>query len=176
VLPANVYAVAINPQSPAMIYAGGDGGLARSTDGGEHWTMLPPGPGRVRVLALDPQDPNTVYAGGDGGLFAISLEEVVRDLEFDRTNVVVGSSYSVNVSGSNLTAETFFDVRFTSPGSIESAVALNWQKGPAANHALPAGIAAGDWRINGVRAHELETDHTGNFFPVSATITVVQLP
>jgi hypothetical protein len=97
---------------------------------------------------------------------------VVRDLEFDQTKVVAGSSYSVNVSGSNLTAETFFDVRFISPGSNESAVVLNWQKGPAASHALPSGIAPGIWTINGVRAHEIETDHTGILFPVSATITV----
>jgi hypothetical protein len=97
---------------------------------------------------------------------------VVRDLEFDRTNVVAGSSYSVNVSGANLTAETFFDVRFSTPGSNESAVVLNWQKGLAASHAVPAGTALGNWTINGVRAHETEMDHTGNFFPVSATIMV----
>jgi hypothetical protein len=97
----------------------------------------------------------------------------VTDLRFDRSSVIEGSSYSVNVSGSNLTAETFFDVRFISPGSNESAaVVLNWQKGPAASHAVPAGIASGIWTINGVRAHQIETDHTGNFFPVSATITV----
>jgi hypothetical protein len=71
VFPANVYAVTINPQNPATIYFGTDDGLARSTDGGESWTMIPGGPGRVTVLALDPQDPNTVYAGGQGGLFAI---------------------------------------------------------------------------------------------------------
>src|SRR5262249_28728428 len=32
--------------------------------------------------------------------------------------------------------------------------------------------AAGNWTINGVRAHEIETDHTGIFFPVSAGIAV----
>jgi photosystem II stability/assembly factor-like uncharacterized protein len=85
VFPANVYAVAINPRSPTMIYAGVDSGLARSTDGGGHWTMLPSGPGRVRVLALDPQDPNTVYAGGDGGLFAISLAPVLLSVSGDDT-------------------------------------------------------------------------------------------
>ena len=75
VFPANVYAVAINPQNPATIYLGVDTGLARSTDGGENWTMIPGGPGRVTVLALDPQDPDTLYAGGQGGLFAIRLEQ-----------------------------------------------------------------------------------------------------
>jgi galactose oxidase-like protein len=98
--------------------------------------------------------------------------QVVADLRFDRTSVVTGSSYSVNVSGSNLTPQTFFDVRFTAPGSNASDVILNWQRGVAASHEVPVGIAAGTWTINGVRAHVVETDHTGIFFPVSATIRV----
>jgi hypothetical protein len=69
----------------------------------------------------------------------------------------------------------FFDVRFSSPESNESAVALNWQQGFVANHDVPAGLASGSWTITGVRAHEIETDHTGIFFPVSATITVSPL-
>jgi hypothetical protein len=97
---------------------------------------------------------------------------VVTDLRFDRPSVVVGSSFSANVSGSNLTSQTFFDVRFTAPGSNASDVALNWQRGLEASHGVSAGTAAGGWTINGVRAHEIETDHTGSFFPVSATITV----
>src|SRR4029450_41884 len=64
---------------------------------------------------------------------------VVTDLQFDRMNVAAGSSYSVNVSGSNLTPQTFFDVRFTAPGSNVSDVALNWQRGLAASHPVPVG-------------------------------------
>jgi hypothetical protein len=75
VFPTNVYALAIDPLNPATIYFGTDDGLARSTDGGDTWAMIPGGPGRVTVLALDPQDPDTVYAGGQGGLFAIRLTE-----------------------------------------------------------------------------------------------------
>jgi len=97
--------------------------------------------------------------------------QVVTDLQFDRRNVVAGSSYSVNVS-SNLTSQTFFDVRFTSPRSNDSAVVLNWQRGLAASHDVSAGIPAGNWTVNGVRAHEIETDHTGSFVPVAASITV----
>jgi hypothetical protein len=82
-----------------------------------------------------------------------------------------GASYSVKISGSGLTAETFFDVRFRSPGGL-SAFALNWQRGIMESHDVPAGIAAGTWTITGVRAHQIETDHTGNFFPISATIKV----
>ena len=97
---------------------------------------------------------------------------VVGAVRFDRIVVPAGSSYSVDLSGSNLTPEMFFDVRFTSPEGNESVVALNWQQGLAENHQVPAGFAPGSWTITGVRAHEIETDHTGNFFPLSATITV----
>lgn len=85
VLSANVYAVAINPQNPTTIYAGTDNGLAQSTDAGENWTMLPPGPGRVRALVLDPQDPTTVYAGGPGGLFVMSNAPVLLSVSVDGT-------------------------------------------------------------------------------------------
>jgi len=97
---------------------------------------------------------------------------VVKTVRFDRVVVPAGSSYSVDLSGSNLTPEMFFDVRFIGPGSNESAVVLNWQRGLSVKHDVPAGTALGAWIINGVRAHEIETDHTGIFFPVSATITV----
>ena len=96
---------------------------------------------------------------------------VVNDLRFDLTVVTAGASYSVNISGSGLIAETFFDVRFTTPGNNASVV-LNWQRGPAASHAVPVGTASGNWTINGVRAHQIEEDHTSSFVPVSATITV----
>jgi len=84
----------------------------------------------------------------------------------------LGGSYSVNLSGSNLSAQTFFDVRFTAPGSDSSDVVLNWQRGVVLSHDVPTDLASGMWAINGVRAHEIETDHTGNFDPVSATIIV----
>jgi WD40 repeat protein len=100
------------------------------------------------------------------------LPLVVTDLRFDVTTVAAGTSYSAKVSGSNLTDRTFFDVRFTAPGSNSYIVALNWQRGLTATHSVPAGMASGIWTITGVRAHEIETDHTGNFVPVSATITV----
>jgi hypothetical protein len=97
---------------------------------------------------------------------------VVKSFQFDRAIVAPGSSYSVEISGSNLTPQMVFDVRVNRPGSNDSFVVVNWQRGLAANHDVPAGIASGSWMITGVRAHEIETDHTGSFFPVSATIGV----
>src|SRR5262249_36225884 len=101
---------------------------------------------------------------------------VVTGLRFGRSSVFTGSSYLAILEGSNLTDETFFDVRFTAPGSNDSIVALNWQRGggwSGGNHSVPADITSGIWTINGVRAHNIETDHSGNFVPVSARITVV---
>ena len=97
---------------------------------------------------------------------------VVTELRFDRTTVAVGESVTADFAGSNMTPETFFDVRFTAPGSTFSDVGFNWQQGPTSSHLVPAGIASGVWTINGVRAHRFEDDHTGNFLPVSATIMV----
>lgn len=120
--------------------------------------------------------------GGCGGPALASAElyvpsvlvpvPIVTGLRFDRVSVATGSSYSVNFSGPHLTRETFFDVRFTAPGNHSSNVILNWQKGVVASHAVPAGSGSGIWTIDGVRAHQIETDHTGSFIPVSATITV----
>jgi hypothetical protein len=95
---------------------------------------------------------------------------VVNAVRFDRMVVPAGSYYSVDLSGSNLTPEMYFDVRFTGPESND------WQKGLVIIHAVPAGLALGSWTITGMRAHEIETDHTGIFFPVSATITVSLAP
>jgi hypothetical protein len=134
----------------------------------------------VDGLAMDPRNPAVLYACGPNGVYkTVTGGEmqspsalIVTGLQFDRVNVVAGSSYSVNLSGSNLSSQTFFDVRFTSPGSNASGFVLNWQKGVAAKHDVPVGTASGVWAINGVRAHQIETDHTGSFVPVSATITV----
>jgi len=98
--------------------------------------------------------------------------QIVSDLRFDRTSVVTGSSFSVNVSGSNLTPQTFFDVRFTAPESNVSDVVLNWQTGLTEEHDVAVGTPLGTWTITGILPHEIETDHTGMFLPVMAAIIV----
>ena len=44
--------------------------------------------------------------------------------------------------------------------------------GLAASHAVSVGTPAGNWTVTGVRAQQVEADHTGDFIPVNATITV----
>ena len=66
-----VLALAIDPVTPTTIYAGGSGGVSKSTDAGANWTASNTGlTGTfVRALAIDPVKPTTLYAGGFGGVF-----------------------------------------------------------------------------------------------------------
>ena len=63
-LPGPVHALAIDPITPAVVYAGTyDGRVLKSVDGGASWTSILTGDGRVTALAVDPITPSTVYAG-----------------------------------------------------------------------------------------------------------------
>ena len=84
-LPGGVTALALNPRTPDILYAGAfnvifdapiSTGVFKSSDGGATWIattlpqfpplMLPP---YVFALVIDPQIPQTVYAGTDAGIF-----------------------------------------------------------------------------------------------------------
>ena len=177
-LAESITSLAIDPLNPNTIYAGTwESGVFKSKDAGSSWSAVNFGLTTlsVRSLVIDPKDPNRLYAGTNGGgTFAITFvpDLVVTELRLDRTSVVAGGSFAVTMSGPNLTRQTFFDLRFTSPGTNDSAVSLNWQRGLAASHDVPIGTFPGRWTISGVRAHEIETDHTGGFVLVSGTITV----
>src|SRR5512139_2580659 len=67
-----VLALAIDPFTPSILYAGTDGsGLFKSTDGGETWNAANSGlldaDLRFTALAIDPDTPATLYAGSYGG-------------------------------------------------------------------------------------------------------------
>jgi hypothetical protein len=177
-LTEKITSLAIDPQNPGTLYAGTlDSGVFKTTDAGSTWSAVNPELTNLHIssLVIDPKDPHRLYAATDGdGVFVITFgpDLVVTELRFDRTTVVSGDAFSVNVSGPNLTTQTFFDVRFTSPGNNATNVVLNWQRGFTSSHGVPADTASGIWTINGVRPHQIETDHTGSFIPVSATITV----
>jgi uncharacterized delta-60 repeat protein len=96
----------------------------------------------------------------------------VSDLRLDPPNVQVGNTFNATFSGTNLNDGTYFDIRFRSPGSTRDEVVLNWQQNRSSRHIVPADTASGIWTVNGVRAHEVETDHTGSFIPVNTTLTV----
>jgi photosystem II stability/assembly factor-like uncharacterized protein len=64
-----VPALAINPASPKIIYAGGWGNVFKSTNGGGTWKDVTGEPWtRVTALAVNPMHPRIVYAGTDRGI------------------------------------------------------------------------------------------------------------
>src|SRR5262249_4669973 len=113
--PYAVRLLAIDPQDHSTLYAitsyatPSGASIFKTTDGGANWSELSIGltTRDVNTWTIDRQNPKKVYVGTTGGgVLAITFvpAPVVTDLQFDRTTVAVGTSYSVKVSGSNLTA------------------------------------------------------------------------
>jgi hypothetical protein len=94
-------------------------------------------------------------------------------ISFVRNVVNVSGSYTAAFSGSNLSSNTYFDVRFRMPGSTTDLIALNWQRGTSGAHVVAAGTPAGMWIVTGVRAHTDSGDTAGPFVPVSVTLSVI---
>src|SRR5436190_2479629 len=96
----------------------------------------------------------------------------VTGLTFSSSTVRIGASFSAAFTGSNLTDLTYFDIRYRTPGSTADQEAPNWQRGVSGSHAVPAGTAPGTWMVTGARPHQNSADHSGNFAPLSVTLTV----
>ena len=60
---ADIYALVIDPADPDTVFAGGDNGIYRTTNGGANWAQLRSG-ATIYALAIDPHDAQTIYAGG----------------------------------------------------------------------------------------------------------------
>jgi photosystem II stability/assembly factor-like uncharacterized protein len=63
--------LAIDPQTPAIVYAGTTGPVFKSTDGGASWARPVPGLPQAgpQALVIDPLVPSTLYAATSGGVF-----------------------------------------------------------------------------------------------------------
>lgn len=57
--------LAIDPSASQIVYAGGESGIFKSTNGGSNWSPINNGWGSTYcyALAIDPSSPLTVYAG-----------------------------------------------------------------------------------------------------------------
>jgi uncharacterized delta-60 repeat protein len=130
-------------------------------------------PGLWTITGLRPhQDQNDHAAGFIAASSALRVSAlVVADVKISPTSINVGGSFTVVVSGFNLGNDTYFDVRYLSPGGAEQ-VALNWQQGASASHSVATRTDGGPWTITGIWAHQVADDHSSDFAPVSATITV----
>jgi uncharacterized delta-60 repeat protein len=117
-----------------------------------------------------------VVAGGSAGDFALaryqSTPPPITSLAFTPSVVRSGNSFTAEFSGTDLTGETYFDVRFRSPGSSTDQIVLNWQRGVFGRHTVPMATPSGIWTVTGVRAHREVNDHTADFVSVSTPLTV----
>ena len=68
----SVQALAIDPVTPTTLYAGTDGGVFKSTNGGGNWNAVNTGLSDtyVAALAIDPSTPTTLYAGTYGAAYS----------------------------------------------------------------------------------------------------------
>jgi len=64
--PLNITALAIDPKTPSTLYAGTNGGVFRSTDGGATWSATGLA-GHIASLAMDPATTTTLYARDRSG-------------------------------------------------------------------------------------------------------------
>lgn len=61
-----VSAFVFAPANRDTLFAGGDGGVAKTTDGGDTWEVVYPWNPGAASLAVDPSKPRRIFAGGAG--------------------------------------------------------------------------------------------------------------
>src|SRR5688500_15962620 len=64
---------------------------------------------------------------------------------FQPNTVTPGGSFTAWFSGTNLTPDIYFDIRFRPPGSSVDEVAHDWQRGTSSAHTIATSLAAGTW-------------------------------
>lgn len=62
-------AVAVHPTDPNIVYAGNNGIIYMSTNGGTSWTSQSPACGEVHAISIRPGTPTTIFAACQNGLF-----------------------------------------------------------------------------------------------------------
>ncbi len=86
----------------------------------------------------------------------------------------VGEAYTAVFTGTGLTLETYFDLRFRAPGDAVDEVVFNWQRGTSSPHIADPSTRPGKWIITGVRAHRDSWDHEGSFNPLSVVLEIMR--
>lgn len=64
-----VNALAVNPATTAILYAGTTSGVYKSDDAGITWNLVGLAASKINALAVNPATPSTIYAGTDSGMF-----------------------------------------------------------------------------------------------------------
>jgi len=97
-------AVAVHPTDPNTVYAGKNGQVYKSADGGNTWTVSNLSSGGINSIIVHPVNPSVVYAGAANGLFKTTD---------------AGATWAV-ISGMNT---TIYDLAFK-PGNPSVVLAL----------------------------------------------------
>ena len=100
-----ITSIAVDPRDQNVVYAGcAEGGVMRSTDAGQHWTMTFDDQPSLSIgaVALDPVDPDIVYAGtGEvnpgGGSVAYGGTGLYRSLDQGDTWTAIGLENSGSI-------------------------------------------------------------------------------
>jgi photosystem II stability/assembly factor-like uncharacterized protein len=178
-----IYALAVDPRTPSIIYAGLSGGdlVAKSLDGGESWRPANTGltGSECFALAIDPANPSTLYASmywgqGDGGVYKSTnagdswtltglqtLENSMAVLAIDPKNpatVYAGGAVSnVGIAKTTDGGATWTDINNGIPGRGIAAIAID--------PVTPATVYAVTWAPRGVFK---STNGGGNWSPIDA--------
>ena len=85
----------------------------------------------------------------DGKIVAVARSSLLRYnsahpiMKFDPVRISLGRSFTATFSGTNMTDQTYFDVRYRYPGDDTDQVVLNWQHGLSAVHSVTTDTVVG---------------------------------
>ena len=71
----------------------------------------------------------------------------------NNTNVAQGEKIRVKISGENMRPEMYFDIKMRHVESGEVREVSNYQSRIEETHTIPLDMKLGQWKIEGVRAH-----------------------
>ena len=100
----NVFYFYINPQNTNRLYAGCEGGVYKSEDGGESWNPSGLDGLDVVYLAMDPNNPTIVFAGiNDGSVYkSIDSGEIWKIVKGENTIHATGMTIAFHPSNSEI--------------------------------------------------------------------------
>lgn len=140
----NMFAVAVHPTNPNLVYAGkSNGQVVRSSDGGNTWTAASTGVGTIWKITFHPADPSIMFAVGTSGIsksinggtsFTLKSNVMTEDIEFlpANPNILIASDNVIQRStdggetwatlgsnqGVNFSARTLVSVSTASPSRV----------------------------------------------------------
>lgn len=101
-LGSTIYALAIDPVNPQVLFIGREDDIYKSLDGGVNWTRLSANI-IARTIRIDPGNTNIVYAGGNGFMRSLDGGATWTDISQGLPPVEVGSFI---LNGSTIYAAT----------------------------------------------------------------------